>query len=203
MKTQFSMTGFVELRQKFESLMLTDPSTSEKFDRIVREALTIVKKSIQTAARNKMKSDPREAEKAVAYTVYRRIIGGNVNILGLPKGKAGTKYVPTKTRRGTERGGNRKLRSERTMLLESYTGYQRGFVLRFLNSGTKARYNGGRNHSGDAYDKFIQEHDGRGFRGSISPRNFFAPTGNVAMSHAMKFIENEIDKLIAKEFGNG
>jgi hypothetical protein len=70
-----------------------------------------------------------------------------------------------------------------------YEGSDRGFILRFLNSGTGQRTAGTRN--------------GRlhGNRGNIAARNWFPSSGQRAMNAAAQYIADEIDRLIAEEFG--
>ena len=93
------------------------------------------------------------------------------------------------------------VRSKRTQDLMSYEGADRGFILRFLNAGTEARYTGGRNGRTDAErTRFIESHEGRGFRGSISARNWFGPRSQKEMEAAAQNIQAIIDKVINEEF---
>ena len=93
------------------------------------------------------------------------------------------------------------VRSKRTQDLMSYEGADRGFILRFLNAGTEARYTGGRNGRNEAErTRFIESHEGRGFRGSISARNWFGPRSQKEMEAAAQNIQAIIDKVINDEF---
>ena len=75
----------------------------------------------------------------------------------------------------------------------SYFGKDRGFVLRFLNAGTRVRYNGGRNgRTEEQYNTFIAHHEGRGHRGAISARNWFGG----ASQHQLENAANNLDKMI-------
>jgi hypothetical protein len=75
----------------------------------------------------------------------------------------------------------------------SYFGKDRGFVLRFLNAGTRVRYNGGRNgRTEEQYNTFIAHHEGRGHRGAISARNWFGG----ASQHHLENAANNLDKMI-------
>ena len=161
-----------------------------------------------TAAQDAMQSDPRQAYKAVKMAVYKRILGGNVSILQKKRASGGGKYIATKTLRTGQRGGNRRLRSERTMKLESYVGSDRGFVLRFLNTGTKPRginftsdearehvHRGSQGGDLKKYGKTINT----GNRGNIAPRNFFGNRSHMEMEQAAKNLEALIDNLLKEE----
>ena len=128
-----------------------------------------------------MDSDPRSAYRAIKSTVYRRIKGGNVSILS--KRRASSKRYPLPP---STRG-----RSQRTEQLMSYYGADRGFVLRFLNKGTKQRtvkgFNGRRG--------FISQASS-GNRGSISSRNWFGHASQAEMEKAAAELEKMIDELI-------
>ncbi len=80
----------------------------------------------------------------------------------------------------------------------SYTGGDRWMVLQWLNAGTKARYNGGRNGRTEAqYNKFVLGHEGRGFRGSITGRGWFGQASFQEMQNAAANIDKMIDEIVA------
>lgn len=89
-----------------------------------------------------------------------------------------------------QRGGNRVPRSARTQQILEYGPRDRGFILRFLEGGTKARTAGTRN--------------GRlsGNRGNISARHYFSRSANshveTVMQHLAEKIDNKIVQLIEK-----
>jgi hypothetical protein len=134
-----------------------------------------------------MKSDPRQAYKAVKSAVYKRILGGSVSILNRKNAKGGGSYEPPRKLRQGQRGGNRVPRSQRTQQVMSYEGADRAFILRFLNAGTDVREAGTRS--------------GRmsGNRGRIAPRNFFANSSHTAMQKAAEQLSTLIDEMIKKE----
>lgn len=178
----FQTDGFVEQKKELEKLMMSNPAMEKKVQGLIRKVLGEVRKNIGSAAREAMESDPRNAYKAVRSAVYKRILGGNVNILQKRRASGrGGSYTPTKTLKNGQRGGNRILRSERTMMLESYIGSDRGFVLRFLNAGTQQR--------STIY----------GNRGSIATRNFFGNRSHADMEKAAQNLETLIDELIKQE----
>lgn len=177
----FQVEGFVEQKKELEKLMMSNPAMEKKVQGLIRKVLGEVRKHMGTAAQDAMQSDPRQAYKAVKMAVYKRILGGNVSILQKKRASSGGTYTPTKTLRTGQRGGNRRLRSERTMKLESYVGNERGFILRFLNAGTQIRMT--------RY----------GNRGAIAPRNFFGNRSHMEMKQAAKNLEALIDNLIKEE----
>ena len=184
------VTGLDELSKKLDRLQAKDSQMEERITKIIREAIKAARSMVTQDAKGAVGNDPRHAYKAVRSMVYKRILGGNISILQKRKagsGKSG--YEPPRTLRPGQRGGNRVPRSARTQQMMDYEGSDRGFILRFLNSGTGQRTAGTRN--------------GRlhGNRGSIAARNWFPSSGQRAMNAATQYIIDEIDRLIAEEFG--
>lgn len=184
------VTGLDELSKKLDRLQAKDSQMEQRITKIIREAIKAARSMVTADAKGATGSDPRHAYKAVRTMVYKRILGGNINILQKRKagsGKSG--YEPPRTLRPGQRGGNRVPRSKRTQQVMDYEGSDRGFILRFLNTGTgnrEAGTRGGRLH---------------GNRGSIAARNWFPSSGQRAMNAAAQYIVDEIDRLIAEEFG--
>lgn len=187
------VTGLDELSKKLDRLQAKDSQMEERITKIIREAIKAARSMVTADAKGATGSDPRHAYKAVRTMVYKRILGGNINILQKRKagsGKSG--YEPPRTLRPGQRGGNRVPRSARTQQLMDYEGSDRGFILMWLNSGNyktsprEAGTRGGRLH---------------GNRGSIAARNWFPSSGQRAMNAAAQYITDEIDRLIAEEFG--
>lgn len=209
----FDVEGFVEQRKELDKLLMSNPAMEKKVQGLIRKVLGAVRKSVGQAARDKMENDPRKAYLAVRSAVYKRILGGNVNILRKRKASGGGGgYTPTKTLRTGQRGGNRRLRSERTKNLESYYGSDRGFILRFLNQGTNERiinfttdenrenvHRGSRGGNLRKYGKTINT----GRRGRIAARNWFGQRSQKEMEHAAETLTQYIDQLIKETLGNG
>ena len=206
----FDVEGFVEQKKELEKLMMSNPAMEKKVQGLIRKVLAEVRKHLGRAAADAMKSDPRKAYLAVRSSVYRRILGGNVNILRKKRASGGGgAYTPTKTLKSGQRGGNRRLRSGRTKNLESYYGSDRGFILRFINAGTTDRvindfkvdearenvHRGSRGGNLQKYGKTINT----GSRGRIAARNFFGNRSHQEMMNAAENLTNLIDKLIADE----
>ena len=203
--TAFDVDGLVQQRKELDRLLMSNPAMEKKVQKLIRSVLGNVRRAISDDAKNAMKSDPRQAYKAVRTAVYRRILGGNVNILSKRKAGAPGIYEPIKTLRSGQRGGNRRSRSERTRALQGYQGSDRGFILRFLNAGTHDRYinfspdgrrervhRGSRGGNLNKYGKTINT----GYRGSITPRNWFGHRSQSEMENAAANLEKMIDDLI-------
>lgn len=190
--------GLDERIRKFGELSTKNPVMRHRINGVIRSVLAQVRKSLQGQAQAglQMQSDPRHAYKSVRMAVYRRIFGGQVNILQSRRAGRGRLYEPP--RHPSRRGGNRMLRSDRTVDLMSYEGKDRGFILRFLNAGTAPRYTGGRNgRNDDERDRFVQAHGGRGYRGSIRARNWFGAASHQQLENAAANIDRMIDDIIA------
>ena len=206
----FRLEGFVEQRKELESLLMSNPRMEKKVQGLIRKVLTEARKSVSQSARNAMGSDPRKAYKAVRMSVYKRILGGNVNILNKRRAGASGNYTPTRSLKSSQRGGNRRLRSGRTNKLESYYGADRAFILRFLSEGTDERFirftqdesrarvkRGSRGGNIQKYGKTVNT----GSRGRIAARNFFPTSSQQAISRAAEELTHLIDELIKQELG--
>ena len=186
----FEVDGIVRQKQELESLLMSNPAMEKKVQGLIRKVLVAARREISNDIKGGgvMKSDPRQAYKAVKSAVYRRILGGNVSILSKRRaGKRGplppvVHQLETRVNsKGNHRGGNRMPRSRRTEDLLTYQGADRGFILRFLNAGTEDR-------------------ESRvGNRGAISPRSFFVTSSQQAMEKAAEQLDVLIEDLIKKE----
>lgn len=197
-----TISGLDAFEKKIEELKTTNPGFEKRLRDAIRKVLGEVRAKMQGSAQTDlgMGSDPRKAYKAVRYAVYKRLLGGQVNILN-PRRVQKMPYNPPRKLQPKQRGGNRKERSDRTQDLLEYYGASRAFVLRFLNAGTEQRYNGGRNgRTEEERFIFISTHEGRGFRGRIAPRNWFGPRSQREMQNAAYHIQEIIDRVINEEF---
>ena len=187
----FQVEGMEELGKKLDRLQLKNPAMEKKIQDIIRKAIQQARKIVSQRAHDAIPNDPRDAYKAVKSMVYKRILGGNVSILKKRRASGGISgYEPPRTLRKGQRGGNRVRRGSRTQQMMDYQGGDRGMILRWLNSGTNDRTAGNRG--------------GRlsGNRGRIASRNWFPNAGQQGINEAAKFINSEIDRLIAEEFGH-
>ena len=198
--TTIETKGFAELRKRIEALQTTDPAMRKHLQNIIRTMMKGVRSQMMKDARSglQMDSDPRNAYKAIRTSVYKRLLGGQVNIL--QSRRAGKRNNYQKPRKGLPaRGGNRWGRSERTVALETYDGKDRGFILRFLNAGTNDRsirsYTA---KDGNRHDLIAPRKNGN--RGRISARNWFGNKSQQEMESAAANLQQMIDELIQQEF---
>jgi len=139
MATQVEIDGNVALRKELEHLLMTNPDTEKVVQNIIRKVLKEARNKVSYDAGSYIENDPRKAARAVKHSVYKQILGGNISIL--QKRKAGPKsdYTRQHTLRPSQVGGNRRPRIESRNRLDKYYGSDRGFILRFLQSGTVNR----------------------------------------------------------------
>lgn len=187
MGLELDNTTFVQQNRMLDAALVSNPDTEKKVREIVQDELRKARNAMSQAAKSSMSSDPRAAYKAVRSSVYKKILGGNINILQ-PK-RAGNRTPYRKPRKldknPHQRGGNRTPVSQRTLEMQSYYGKDRGFVLRFLNEGTPVR------------------HTRYGNRGMITGRHWFAGKGKAEMEQAAIEIASLIDRTINEIINNG
>lgn len=190
--------GLDEQVKQLRRMMSEDPYFRRRVNAVIKTVLSEARREVLQHAQGAMDSDPRHAYKAVRSAVYRRILGGNLNIL--QKRKAGAQGNYQKPRKGLpKRGGNRWGRSERTKQLEGYEGTDRGFILRFLNAGASNRAI--RTYSDKNGDRFaLRTFAKGGNRGNIAARNWFGNASQAALEKASIRMENFIDQIINEEF---
>lgn len=210
----FKIEGLSELSKKLDNMLSKNPAMEKKLQNVIGKFLSEARKYASKEVRDMIDNDPRQAYKAVRRTVYRQLLGGNLNILSKRKAGASGSYQAKRTIKAGQRGGNRKKRNERTQRLEGYMGNDRGFILRFLEVG--ARKGGGvrqlrkfrtdkhrqdvkRGSQGGDTNKYGKTVN-TGSRGSIEPKNFFERIANKAFFNNLADLEQTIDKLLNEEF---
>ena len=182
----------LEQQKVLEAALSTNPKTQKVLQKLIRKALMDVRPQLVAAARGAMGSDPRGAAQGIRTSVYKKILGGNVNILNMRK-KTGspTSYEPPRKLQPHQRGGNRVPRGKRTDTVMHYGPHDRQWILRFINSGTSERMAGTRG--------------GRlsGNRGSIAARNFFGSAASSALAKAADnlatLIDTELEAMLNKK----
>lgn len=174
------VSGIVEDMKMFEKMLTTDPDMERNIRKLIRQVLKEARKRLSQDARNYMDSDPRKAYRAVKHSVYKELFGGNLSIL--QKKKAGTTYtMQQRTSSRSGRGGNRRpFVNDNRNRLYKYMGADRGFVLRFLASGT------------------VKRQTRYGNRGSIRQTNWFAHTAPWHMETAAEEVANSINEYVNK-----
>lgn len=123
-------------------LLSKDDPMHQQLRTIIRKEIKAARSRVSRDVHASVSNDPRAAYRAVRHTVYKSVFGGTLNILS-PR-RAGARYQLQRSRKldanPHQRGGNRRPRTQRTEALDIYYGKDRGFVLRFLNSGTNTRH---------------------------------------------------------------
>lgn len=185
----------LEQKRVLEQALSTNPKTQKALQKLINQVLKEVRPQVVAAVRNSLGSDPRGAAHGVRRIVYKKLLGGNLNILNMKK-KAGeqTSYEPPRKLQPGQRGGNRVPRGKRTNTVMHYGPHDRGWILRIINSGT---INGDRT-AGTRGGRLI------GNRGSITARNFFTGAAQPSLQHAVDrlgmLIDTELMKML-KEMG--
>lgn len=171
----------IENNVKLERLLASNPEMEKKVQKIVRKVLTVAQKSVQRTA---MPLSSKEAYLGVRKAVYKKILGGSLNIISGGKSAGNRAPIPPESQRKKthDRGGNRIPRSKRTEDLLSYAGPDRSFILRFMNDGTTTRTS--------RY----------GNRGAIAARNWFGPAATQALEQSAQIFDELITKLVEQEF---
>ena len=179
--------------------MTTDPKMRKVIQQHIREALFAARRQVMSSS--PLQNDPRGAIKSVRTSVYKEVLGGNINILTGKTAHGTNNYEPQRTLVAGQRGGNRRKRSLRTQQVMSYGPLDRGFILRFVNSGTKTRVIGFRNTqkgNRSRYENRVHRinrgdkaHTGN--RGAIAARNWFMQSAESALGTAAASIAEMIE----------
>lgn len=188
-------TNLQETVKQFEAMQISGHELEKTLHKLVSNVIKAARNRMSQRAKEAIGNDPRNAYKAVKHMVYKRILGGNISILNKKRRSGQSAPLPS-----SRRSGNR---SKRTEDLLSYYGEDRGFILRFLNSGTNdrtvrsynngelkdvsERRNGNRTYKGGPYS-----------RGRIQGRNWFPGAGQAEMKVAAEQLAQLIELEIAK-----
>ena len=192
----------LEQQRVLEAALSTNPKTQKALQKLIRKAIMQARAELSDYIKTKFDNgDPRGAARAVRTSVYRKILGGNINILNGKKAHGTNSYEPPRTLRPGQLGGNRRPRSVRTNKVMHYAGEDRGFILRFVNSGTKQRAIE-RLMSVKGTNKFrwVQNASEYGNRGSVAPRDFFRagaePRLRAATDYLADLIDQELENIL-------
>ena len=184
---EFDNTATVRQKAALEAMLVSNPDTAAAMRKLISAEVSKARAAVAQAASGALKNDPREAWKAVRRSVYKSILGGQVNILnqkGAASGSNGYRPARKLDSNPHQRGGNRRKRSANTDRIDGYVGKDRGFILRFVNSGTAER----------------QTRYGR--RGSITARNWFPNIGQRELEAAAERLAAEIDRELVRIMEN-
>lgn len=188
----------VREQQKLERLMTTNPKTEKALRELLRQVILQARADVMRSVTFE-NGDPRQSRRAIRTTVYKKILGANINIYNSRRSHGVQRYMPPHTLRPGQRGGNRVKPSQRTLQLQSYAPEDRGFILRFVNSGTIDRVIPFSPHDDRKPSKW-NKHPNTGNRGHIEGINFFRNLGEQAMTRAADnlatLIDTEIDNIL-------
>ena len=165
-------------------IMTSDPYMAANMRKLIRQVLREARKRVSDDIKGYLKEDPRKAARAVKYAVYKSMFGGNISILQKKSGTAGPRYklVRQNKLQPGQRGGNRRLRSDDSRnRLDTYFGADRGFILRFISSGT------------------VRRQTRYGNRGSIAQTDMFGRIAPWQMQAAAQDVADNITEYINHE----
>ena len=95
----------VEMTQRaLASLLVSHPDTRKRIQKIIRAELKDAANLLKKDAREAMKEDYRKAYLAVRYNVYKKILGGNLNILASRRAGQRAALIRERTLRVGQRG---------------------------------------------------------------------------------------------------
>jgi len=196
------ITGLSEFEKKLAQLKTDSPGFEKRLRGVIRKILGHARSNLRKDAASglQMDSDPRHAYKAVRFAVYKRLFGGQINILQSRKAGAPSGYEPPRTLAQGQRGGNRRVRTSRN--LNKYEGVDRGFILRWLNNGmtkTNPRVIQFTENDRRKVDKW-NKHPNTGNRGAIKARNWFRGASLEELQKVAGEMQALIDKIIKEEF---
>ncbi len=198
----------LEQQKVLEAALSTNPNTQKALQKLIRKALMQARSELSDYIKTKLaNNDPRGAARAVRTSVYKKILGGNINILNSKKAHGTNNYEPPRTLRPGQRGGNRRPRSQRTNTVMHYAGEDRQFILRFVDSGTKQRaierLTEVKRKSGGSRFVWRQDASKYGNRGSIAARNFFKTGADPRLRRATEYladlINEELEAMLTKK----
>ena len=205
---EFDDTIILEQQKVLEAALSTNTKTQKAFQKLIRKALMQARSELSDYIKTKLANDdPRGAARAVRTSVYKKILGGNINILNSKKAHGTNNYEPPRTLRPGQRGGNRRPRSQRTNTVMHYVGEDRQFILRFVDSGTKQRaierLTEVKRKSGGSKFVWRQDASKYGNRGSIAARNFFKTGADPRLRRATEYladlINEELEAMLSKK----
>lgn len=196
-----TITGLDALDKKLAQLKTDSPGFEKRLRDAIRKILGEARANLRKDAAEglDMQSDPRHAYKAIRFAVYKKVFGGQVNILQSRRAGNQTSYKPER-KGSTGRGGNRRPRVSRN--LDKYEGVDRGFILRWLNNGmtkTNPRVIQFTENDRRKVDKW-NKHPNTGNRGAISARNWFRGASLSELQRVAGEMDELINKIIKDEF---
>ena len=191
-------SAVVQQREVLEAALSTNPKTQQALNKLIREVMFAARAEVVGAAGRAMKQDPRGTANAIRTTVYKKILGANINIYNSKKAHGTTSYEPP--RKGVSgRGGNRRVRSPKTQRYMGYAAHDRGFILRWINEGAGQDGRSIEFKTDERRNKWPSvpkwsKNPNSGNRGAIAPRNWFRGAAESALVKAADALANMIDE---------
>lgn len=191
----------VKQQEILEKALSTDPKTQKVLQKLIRQVILEARAQV---VQKFPYNDPRHSARSVRSSVYKQILGANLNIYPSMKSTDHSDFEPPRTLQPGQRGGNRRVRSERTKTMLKYGPYARSFVLRWLNEGTTQRAIKKLTEikRPKSSSKFVWKSDpsSYGNRGSIQASHWFKQIGEEVLIGAVDnlaiLIDEELDKIM-------
>ncbi len=189
-----------DLRDRLSGINADKLMALPEFKRMSLHYGLVAKQTAVQVTRRAVAVDPREAWRGVSLG-YADRRGAPVLYLGINERREVDKRDWSPSRKGTR--GQRAV-SQRTRAMNMYWGRSRGFVLRWLNQGTKERITNNRgrmNRAGTSYTyKRIDDRRVDARRGRIRARNYFYEPARRALLWISEDWLKATSALVAKRF---
>lgn len=191
-----------EAQRGIKQMLTTSNGTRDELKRAILSGMLCAKKNVQAVAKRVIGTgykhsagDPRDAWKAVKVNAWKRKgIGASIAIM--EGNKTETREWNPK-RKGTR---GRRAISARTRQLNAYYGQSRAFILRFINSGTKQRFTGGRNKRVKGVTKIYHNGGSVANRGKIKASGWFEQSAVPEVNSAAERIGRRFSDRVVTQF---
>lgn len=130
----------IDTKRAEKSLTLSLMSTitdKREVKRFITQQISAVRKAVVQSFRSRVKNDPRKMYRAIQMSVYKKVLGGNVNILRPTRGE-GKNAVQIKKGGRSGKTRNRAM-NPNTARINSYWGRDRYFAIKMLQRGRGRR----------------------------------------------------------------
>lgn len=192
-------------KKHIEAYLTENPEVKKALQELISTEIAKARGRLAADMKKDMPGSTHESWRSVRRVVYEKVFGGNLNILNMKRGTAKWS-VRQKVRKVDQNphmwGGNRRKRSGRTIQMDGYEGKARGFILRWVNDGTKQRFIGGRNTYKTNIEYLNRIKVGTGNRGRITARYLFGKYADRELNEAAKVIADMIDLEMEKAINN-
>lgn len=186
----------IEQQKALEAALSSNPKTQKVLQKLIRKFILQARAEVAQSIKFKG-GDPRHAAQAVRTMVYRKVLGGNINIYSSKKAHASNSYEPPRKLREGQRGGNRRKRSARTQRMMNYAPLDRGMILRWQNDGTSVRSVEFSTNPHRKVDKW-NKHPNTGNRKSLTAQHFFRSLGDRALGRMRDTITTAIEQELSQ-----